>query len=193
MMGDETFYPPEPIPNHARDLLCSVIPGFEERYMDGDQHVQRTPIRFANMLSELTTPQEFDFTIFDNRGCDEMVTVGPIPFTAVCAHHIIPFVGQTWVGYIPDKMIVGLSKIPRCVINKSKGIWTQEELTNDIASFLEKQLEPIGVAVVMKAEHMCMTIRGVQVPGTMTTTSAMRGVFLEKDNNARHEFLELIR
>jgi GTP cyclohydrolase IA len=178
---------------HAHRLLSLTSDSYREKFRNEDQHIARTPQRFAKMLHELTTPEHFEFTVFDNDGCDEMVTVGPIPFTALCSHHIIPFMGNAWVAYIPNQCIVGLSKIPRAVINISKGLWAQEQLTAAIADYLEKQLEPVGVAVVMKAEHLCMTIRGVQVPGALTTTSAMRGAFGEHDKLARAEFLEFIR
>jgi len=179
--------------SHARELLCGTVKDFQDRYLEGDQHVKKTPERFAKTLYELTHGEPFDFTVFDNDGVNEMITVGPIPYVALCAHHIVPFMGKAWVAYIPAEHIVGLSKIPRAVINISKGIWAQEQLTQRIMDFLVSHLETPDVAVVMKGEHLCMTIRGVQVPGTITTTSAMQGVFLEKDNNARAEFLEFIR
>lgn len=154
------------------------------------EHMQRTPERFVNMLRELTTPEVFEFTVFDNtQGLDEMITLEGIPFYTLCAHHIVPFFGYAHVAYIPQNSIAGLSKIPRAVKALAKGLNVQENLTVDIADFLEAKLEPLGVAVVLKAEHLCMAMRGVQAPGVITTTSAMRGVFADHARTAKAEFL----
>ena len=157
-------------------------------------HGENTPQRFAQMLSDLTTRDEFSFTTFDNtEKVDEMITVRDIPFYTLCNHHVIPFFGKAHIAYIPQGKIAGLSKFARTVKYFAKGLWVQEHLTSEIADFLEDKLEPLGVAVVMEAEHLCMTMRGVQVPGAMTTTSAMRGVFLDPEKGARQEFLSLIK
>jgi GTP cyclohydrolase I len=158
-----------------------------------DEHGKDTPKRFAAMLMELTTPEEFTFTTFPAKGMDEMIVVGPIPFVSVCNHHVIPFVGSAWVGYIPGELMAGLSKFARVVQHYAKALQVQERLTVQIADYLEEELEPKGVAVVLKAEHFCMTVRGVQTPGVLTTTSAMRGVFSEHDKTAKAEFLDWIR
>lgn len=158
-----------------------------------DEHGHDTPKRFAAMLRELTTPEEFNFTTFPANGMDEMITIGPIPFVSVCNHHVIPFVGNAWIGYIPDLQMAGLSKFARLVQAKAKSLQVQERLTIDIADALELELGPAGVAVVLKAEHFCMTVRGVQTPGVMTTTSAMRGVFADHTRTAKAEFLNSIR
>jgi GTP cyclohydrolase I len=105
----------------------------------------------------------------------------------------LPFFGEAWVGYVPDKKIAGLSKLPRTVEWFSKGLWTQEDLTSEIAVFLEEELKPIGVAVLMTGEHLCMTIRGVESPGVITTTSEMRGCFLDPEKQARMEFYNNVR
>lgn len=164
---------------------------FGDQFDWSNEHFKKTPQRFVKMLRELTTPEEFEFTTFASES-DEMVVVGPIHFNSLCAHHIVPFIGEAWVGYVPDGKIVGLSKIPRLVKAKSKTLTVQEELTSDIGLYLMRQLGPKGVAVVMKAEHMCMTIRGVQEHDTMTTTSYMGGVFADHSRLARSEFLSLI-
>jgi GTP cyclohydrolase I len=156
-------------------------------------HGKDTPKRFAAMLRELTTPEEFTFTTFPSNGMDEMITIGPIPFVSVCNHHVIPFVGNVWVGYIPNGQMAGLSKFARLVRAKAKSLQVQEQLTVDIADALELELGPRGVAVVVKAEHFCMTVRGVQTPGVLTTTSAMRGVFADHNRTAKAEFLDSIR
>lgn len=143
------------------------------------------------MLRELTTPEAFDFTTFDSES-DEMVIVRDIPFNALCAHHIIPFVGIAHIGYVPNGRLAGLSKFGRLVRHHAAALTVQEELTADIASSIELALSPAGVAVVLEAEHLCMTIRGVQMPGTKTITSKMTGVFADHDRLARTEFLRLI-
>ena len=146
--------------------------------------------RFVNALHEILVKDNgFKFTTFPNtKNKSEMVTVGPITYHSMCSHHILPFFGEAWIGYVPDKWIAGLSKLPRTVEWFSKGLWTQEDLTSEIAVFLEEELKPIGVAVLMTGEHLCMTIRGVEMPGAITTTSEMRGCFLDPTKQARMEF-----
>lgn len=158
--------------------------------LDGE-HFGKTPERFVKMLEELTTPQDFDFTIFDSNA-DEMIVIKDIDFVSMCAHHIVPFMGKCYIAYVPAGQIAGLSKFARTVKNLAKDLTVQEELTNDIALFLMNKLDPKGLAVVMEAEHLCMTIRGVQSPGTMTITSSMKGIFADHTRQARSEFLHLI-
>jgi len=156
-----------------------------------EDHRAETPRRFVSMLHEMTTPDpEFKFTTFDDDTADEMITLGPIPFYTLCAHHAVPFFGNTWIGYVPNGRLAGLSKFPRTVKHLAKGFWVQETLTIAIADFLEDKLDPHGVAVVMKAEHMCMAMRGVAQPGVITTTSAMRGVFADHSKTAKAEFMQ---
>ena len=142
------------------------------------------------MIQDLTTSEEFEFTTFPNElKKDEMVVVKDIPFVSLCAHHLIPFSGYAHIGYIPVKVIAGLSKFPRAVKFWSRGLWTQEDLTDAIAYYLDEMLEgPLGLGVMMEAEHMCMTIRGVQAPGVKTITSTMLGAFLDPEKQARAEF-----
>jgi GTP cyclohydrolase I len=172
-----------------REVLKMMMP--EERW--DSEHMARTPERFLRMMEEMTNsePHAFEFTSFKSDS-SEMVVIGEIGFTSLCAHHLAPFIGHAHVAYVPDGRIAGLSKFARTVRFMSKGLWTQEELTTEIVNFLEEQLNPQGIAVIMTAEHFCMTIRGVQAPGTKTTTSAMRGVFLDPGQRAREEFLSLI-
>jgi GTP cyclohydrolase I len=172
---------------HAEQLLSSM----ETWSSTPEDHRAETPARFVNMLRQMTTrDDEFKFTTFDQADATEMITLGPIPFYTLCAHHIVPFFGNAWVGYVPQGKIVGLSKIPRTVKWLAKGFWVQETLTTEIADFLEEKLNPMGVAVVLEAEHMCMAMRGVEVAGVMTRTSAMRGVFADHMRTAKAEFME---
>lgn len=175
-------------PEEAARVLLTKTTGLDI----SDDHGSRTPERFVRMLKELTTPEEFEFTTFPNDGVDEIITVRDIPFVSVCNHHVIPFVGKAHIGYIPDEYIVGLSKFARVVRYYSRRLQVQERLTQQIADFLEDELCPLGVAVVLEAEHMCMTVRGVQTPGSLTITSAMKGVFSDHDRTAKSEFMRLI-
>jgi GTP cyclohydrolase I len=146
------------------------------------------------MLQELTAKDDFVFTVFDNENdVDEMIIIQDIPFYTLCAHHLVPFFGKAHVAYIPSDCIAGLSKFARAIRYMARGLWVQEQLTDAIAIYLEDHLRPRGLAVVLGAEHFCMSMRGAQVPGTRTTTSAMRGVFLDSSKGARSEFLNLIR
>jgi len=158
---------------------------------ESDPHLQRTPERFCKMVQEVTTTEPFVFTKFESAS-NEMVVVQDIPFYTFCAHHMLPFHGRAHVAYVPQGWICGLSKVARTVKMFASDLNVQEELTNNICEYLEAELEPLGVGVVMQAEHLCMTMRGVQVPGTLTTTSAMRGCFLDPEKGARQEFLQLI-
>jgi GTP cyclohydrolase I len=157
-----------------------------------EDHRKETPQRFVRLLEEMTSrDEEFKFTTFASE-VNEMVTMGPIPFYSLCAHHVVPFYGNAWIGYVPDGQIAGLSKFPRAVKYLAKGFHVQEELTNEIAKYLEEKLAPLGVAVVMKAEHLCMAMRGVEQPGVVTITSSMLGVFSMHDRTAKAEFLNFV-
>jgi GTP cyclohydrolase I len=160
-------------------------------WANGDHHAG-TPKRWTKMMKELTTPEEFEFTTFPSN-TDEMIVIQDIPFRSLCAHHMIPFVGHCHIAYIPEGTIAGLSKFARLVKYYAADLTVQEELTAQIARALEQRLRPKGVGVVLRAEHMCMSLRGVQTPGTITTTSAMRGVFLDPNKGARQEFLTFIK
>lgn len=156
--------------------------------------MEKTPERWAKMMIELTNrePHDFEFTMFDSP-VDEMVIIQDIPVVTLCAHHLVPFIGKCHIGYVPLGKIAGLSKFPRLVNWFCKGVWNQEELTAMISAEIDLRLAPLGVAVIMQAEHLCMTIRGVQSPGTKTTTSSMRGCFADHTKKARQEFLYLIK
>ena len=150
-----------------------------------------TPRRVADAYAELLTPRPFRATTFPNDdGYDELIVARSIPFHSLCMHHLLPFHGIAHVGYLPGKRILGLSKLGRVVELFSRDLQIQERLTVQVADWLEEQLEPKGVGVVLQAEHMCMSLRGVQKLGAKTVTSAMRGL-LREDPRTRQEFLSL--
>jgi GTP cyclohydrolase IA len=152
----------------------------------------KTPRRMAQAFAELLTPREFDVTTFPNdEGYDELVLVRDIPINSLCEHHLLPFVGKAHVGYLPGDRIVGLSKLARVVELFSHGLQVQERLTKQIADWLQNRLCPRGVGVVIEAEHLCMTLRGVQAAGTSTITSTLLGA-LRTDARSRAEFLDLV-
>ncbi len=151
-----------------------------------------TPRRVAAAFAELVTPAEFHSTTFPNDGCyDELVVVRDIPFHTLCMHHLLPFHGQAHVAYLPGDRIIGLSKLARVVEVFARDLQLQERLTVQIADRLEQDLRPRGVGVVITAEHMCMTIRGVRKPGARTVTSALRGS-LRDDARTRQELFSLV-
>jgi GTP cyclohydrolase IA len=170
----------------AAEVLLRTSAGLDVN----DLHGADTPSRFVAMLRELTTPDPIKWKTFPNDGMDEMIIVRNIPFVSLCNHHVIPFIGKADIGYVPDKLVAGLSKFARVVSHFSSALQVQERLTMQIADFLVENLQPRGVGVVMEAEHLCMTIRGVQAPGTKTYTAAMKGVFADHSRTAKMEFLE---
>ncbi len=150
-----------------------------------------TPRRMADAYLEMLTPEPFEATTFPNdEGYDELVVVRDIPFRSLCMHHMLPFHGVAHVGYLPGARIVGLSKLARIVEVLSCDLQVQERLTTQVADWLQQRLEPKGVGVVMEAEHMCMTLRGVRTPGARTVTSALHGL-VRDDSRTREEFLNL--
>jgi GTP cyclohydrolase I len=150
-----------------------------------------TPGRMARAYAELLDPRSFDLTTFPNdEGYDELVLARDIPVRSVCEHHMLPFVGVAHVGYLPDERILGLSKLARVVELHAHRPQVQERLTTQVADWLHTHLRPRGVGVVVEAEHMCMTLRGVRAAGTTTITSSVRGA-LRDDPRSRAEFLAL--
>jgi GTP cyclohydrolase I len=150
-----------------------------------------TPRRIAKMYAELLTPAPFTPTTFPNDGgYDELVVATGIPFHSLCEHHLLPFVGVAHVGYLPGDRIIGLSKLARVVELFSRRLQVQERLTTQVANWLDEHLAPKGVGVVLEAEHLCMSLRGVQKPGARTVTSALHGR-LRDDQRTRQEFLSL--
>jgi GTP cyclohydrolase I len=151
----------------------------------------KTPGRVARAYAELLSPREFGLTTFPNdEGYDELVVARDIPFTSLCEHHLLPFTGTAAVGYLPGNRILGLSKLARVVEMFARRAQVQERMTTQIASWLDQHLHPRGVGVVLRAEHTCMTVRGVQARGSSTVTSALLGV-VRDDSRTRQEFLTI--
>ena len=150
-----------------------------------------TPKRYIKFFKEFLNPPAWKFTTFDSAGYDEMIVQTNIPFYSLCEHHISPFFGKGHIAYIPGKKIVGLSKLARTLEMFSRRLQNQERITTQVSEFLQEKLDPQGVAVVLKAKHLCMEMRGVKKHDTWTTTSKMTG-FFKDDAKARAEFLQLI-
>lgn len=180
----------ERIENAVREILIAVG---EDPNRAG---LQETPRRVANMYEEMFAGLSQDpkqhLKLFDEKSNDEMVIVRDIPFSSMCEHHLLPFVGKAHIAYIPsNNKIIGLSKLARIVDNFAKRPQVQERLTHDIADFLDESLSPRGVAVIIEAEHMCMSIRGAKASGSKTQTSALRGI-IRSDARTRAEALALL-
>lgn len=179
------------IENAVREILLAIgedpdRPGLEE-----------TPARVARMYEEIFAGLEDDPTrhlkFFDEQGNEEMVVVRDIPLYSMCEHHLIPFMGKAHIAYIPqDGKVIGLSKLARIVSTFAKRPQLQERLTAQIADFLYTELSPMGVAVVIEAQHLCMTMRGARAAGSETRTSALRGV-MRSDARSRAEVLALLK
>lgn len=180
----------EKIESAVREILIAVG---EDPDRPG---LQETPRRVAGMYAEVFSglhedPKQY-LKFFDEHSNDEMVIVRDIPFASMCEHHLLPFVGKAHIAYIPsDNKIIGLSKLARIVGHFARRPQVQERLTHDIADFLNDNLSPKGVAVIMEAEHSCMTIRGAKAAGAVTQTSALRGC-MRKDARSRSEVLSLL-
>jgi GTP cyclohydrolase I len=169
----------------ARDLLHAL--GVDL----AGEGVRDTPRRVARMYDELLTASPFNPTTFPNDGgYDELVVATGIPFHSLCEHHLLPFSGVAHVGYLPGERIVGLSKLARVVDLFARSLQVQERLTTQVAGWLDDHLRPKGVGVVLEAEHLCMSLRGVQKPGARTVTSALHGL-VRDDPRTRQEFLSL--
>jgi GTP cyclohydrolase I len=151
-----------------------------------------TPKRYIKFMREFLEPKTFNFTTFDAENTDEMIVQTNIPFYSICEHHTAPFFGTADIAYIPNKKIVGLSKLARTVDLYANRFQNQERITTQIAERISDELDPLGVAVHLKAQHLCMCMRGVKKHDTWTSTSKLLGVF-KTDLNARNEFLTLIK
>ena len=198
-MSDAQNVQPLNPPRFDRDRIVRAIEEIlaaigEDTTRDG---LLRTPERVADMYEELfaglTKDPEHELDVLFEMGHDEMIMVRDIPLYSVCEHHLIPFVGRAHVAYIPNKsgQITGLSKLARLVDTLSKRPQVQERLTTQIADAIEKALDPRGVLVVIEAEHLCMSMRGVRKPGSTTVTSAVRGQF-RKSEATRAEAMNFI-
>jgi GTP cyclohydrolase I len=150
--------------------------------------LQDTPKRVMKFYREFLTPPEFNFTTFEGENYDEMIIQKDIPFFSLCEHHLAPFFGTATVAYIPDGKIVGLSKLARTVETYARRLQNQERITSQIAERLQAELDPLGVAVTLKARHFCMEMRGVKTHDVTTSTTKLLGVFKTKPE-ARSEFL----
>ena len=174
----------------VRELLLAIG---EDPDREG---LRDTPRRVANMYGEIFGGMEEDprshLKIFTEEQNDEMVTVRDIPLYSMCEHHLVPFMGVAHIAYIPrDGRVIGLSKLARIVNCFARRPQLQERLTAQVADFLEKELNPQGVAVIIEAEHLCMTMRGVRAAGAHTQTSALRGL-MKSDARTRTEALSLL-
>lgn len=154
--------------------------------------LKETPKRYIKFMKEFLEPKEFNFTTFDAEGTDEMILQTNIPFYSLCEHHTAPFFGTANIAYIPNGKIVGLSKLARCVDLYANRFQNQERITTQIAERLQEELNPLGVAVTLKAQHLCMCMRGVKKHDTWTMTSKMLGAFKD-EHDTRNEFLNLIK
>ena len=172
----------------VQDNVLRILQCFDDANREG---LVETPKRYIKFLKEFLSPPEFSFTCFDGVGVDEMVLLTDIPFYSLCEHHLAPFFGVAHVAYIPNGKIVGISKLARTVEWYARRFQNQERITTQVAERIEVELNARGVAVVLKAQHLCMSMRGVCKPGTWTTTSKMIGAFKD-DLNCRNEFLNLI-
>jgi GTP cyclohydrolase I len=169
----------------ARDLLAAL--GVDLT----DESLRDTPRRVAGMYAELLTATAFTPTTFPNDGgYDELVVATQIPFHSLCEHHLLPFVGVAHIGYLPGERIIGLSKLARVLELFARDLQVQERLTTQVADWLDDHLQPKGVGVVIEAEHLCMSLRGVQKHGARTVTSALHGL-VRDDARTRQEFLSL--
>jgi GTP cyclohydrolase I len=178
-----------------QDIIRSLLKGLgEDPEREG---LRQTPRRVEKSLRFLTSGYDTDIDTVLNGALftveySEMVIVREIDFYSLCEHHLLPFFGKCHVAYLPNTRVIGLSKIPRVVDIFSRRLQVQERLTSQIAETIKDKINPLGVAVVMEATHLCMAMRGVQKQNALTVTSSMLGVFRE-DARTRHEFLELIR
>ncbi|MDD2580231.1 MAG: GTP cyclohydrolase I FolE [Eubacteriales bacterium] len=178
------------IENAVRDILLAVG---EDPDREG---LQEMPARVARMYAEIFAGLHTDvrsvIKVFHEEDHDEMIMVADIPLYSMCEHHLLPFIGKAHVVYIPqDGRILGLSKIARIVDLMSRKPQLQERLTSQIADTLVETVNPLGVAVIVEAEHLCMTMRGIRKPGAVTVTSALRGI-CRKDARTRAEVMTLL-
>ena len=184
---DPSFVDLEEAERAAADLLNALGTDTSSESLEG------TPRRVAALYAELLSPAPFNATTFPNEGgYDELVVAREIPFHSLCEHHLLPFVGVAHVAYLPGERILGLSKLARVVDYFARSLQVQERLTTQVADWLQRELEPKGVGVVLEAEHMCMSLRGVQKQGATTVTSALHGL-VRDDPRTRQEFLSLTK
>lgn len=181
----------EGIAPHVKEIIriLGLSPEKDPNLVDTDRRVAKMYLEIFSGLDEGTRPK---LTTFPNdEHYTAMVMEKEIPFYSMCTHHFVPFYGHGHIAYIPNERIVGLSKLPRLLDFFAKRPQLQERLTEQVAGVLEEELKPLGVMVVIEARHLCVEMRGVRKPGSVTVTSAIRGVFKQKA--VREEFLDLLR
>jgi GTP cyclohydrolase I len=190
LQGEWLVFPWENEEGNVEDNVRRLLQYFgEDANREG---LQETPKRFVKFFKEFLSPPEWNCTTFEGEGYDEMIVQTNIPFHSLCEHHIAPFFGTGTIAYIPNKRIVGLSKLARTLETYSRRLQNQERITMQVAEFLWKELEPKGVAVQITAKHMCMEMRGVKKHDTHTTTTKLLGIF-KTDPSARLEFLNAVK
>jgi len=174
---------------NLENSVKNILANFDNVEREG---LKDTPRRYIGFLEEFLKPPKFKFTTFDAEGYDQMIIQANIPFYSLCEHHLAPFFGYGAIAYVPAEKIVGLSKLARVLDMFARKFQNQERLTKQTAEFLAENLKPKGVAVVVKAQHLCMAMRGVKKHDTWTVTSELSGV-LRDNPAARNEFLGLIK
>jgi len=178
------------------DAACRLLVATGHGVSANSEHSRMTPYRLAHYLRYWTRPYGEDeprFTTFENRNpvIDQMITIGPIDFWACCSHHLLPFFGQAWFGYVPNEKLVGLSMVPLVVKNHCARPWLQETMTHHLAAIFEDKLEPDGLGIVTRAIHTCqmLDLKGPPVPEM--TFSVMHGSFFTNEKT-RAEFLSFV-
>jgi GTP cyclohydrolase I len=190
LQGEWLVFPWENEEGNLEDNVRRLLQYFgEDANREG---LKETPKRFIKFFKEFLNPPEWNCTTFEGEGYDEMIVQTNIPFHSLCEHHIAPFFGTGTIAYIPNKRIVGLSKLARTLETYARRLQNQERITMQVADFLWKELEPRGVAVQLTAKHMCMEMRGVKKHDTHTTTTKLMGIF-KTDSSVRMEFLNSIK
>jgi len=172
------------------EIIAELLP-FLDKQPDREG-LQKTPTRYQRFVKEFFEDRPFKLTTFANEGYDEMVIQTNIAFYSLCEHHLLPFFGYGAIAYVPDKRILGLSKLARTLDHFSRRLQTQERLTTQVSEFLQEQLRPKGVGVVLTARHLCMEMRGIEKPGAQTTTSCLKGSF-KRNPSTRGEFLQIVQ
>ena len=195
-LGSQTTVPP-PRVVHPRSIDFDAVRDAAEQLMRAlemdlaDPALTETPARVARAYAELLTPKDFEMRTYANdEGYHELVVARSIAFVSICEHHLLPFFGTATVGYLPDQRILGLSKLARVVEMFARRPQMQERLTKQIAQWLDARLRPRGIGVVIRAEHCCMTMRGVRARGALSTTSTLLGL-VRDDPRTRSEFFAL--
>lgn len=171
------------------DLIAQIISQIDKNPLR--EGLQKTPDRYQRFLNEFFADKPFDLTVFKNEGYDEMVIQTNIAFYSMCEHHLLPFFGYGAVAYIPGDKIIGLSKLARVLDHFSHRLQTQERITTQVAEYIQEKLQPKGVGVILRGRHLCMEMRGVEKPGTQTTTSCLKGSF-KSNALTRSEFLQIV-